>query len=517
MSAPPQHDALLRVQGLTKAFPGTLALDNFDLTLRSGTVTAIAGHNGSGKSTLVKVLAGVYKADAGTVTLASDEGASAHIHFIHQDLGLAENLTTVENLGLRLDDGWRGLLAPRASREIAEADRLLGGLGVTLDVTARLSSLTPAQRTMVAIARATANWEHARHVLVLDEPTACLQDREAEVVLDVARRIADAGAAVLFISHRLEEVARLADEVVVLRDGKLIAHRSRGNFDSNTLVEFIAGESITQDSTTRTRDAATTEERLSVTGLHSDALRGVDLRVRSGEIVGVSGVIGSGVDHLLPSIFGSARASGGEVHVDGRRVVPGSARASIGAGVGFVPRDRHAHGAVMEMNGRENLMLSRFGDFRTWRGSIVTRSERAEAGRWFARSEVRPGTPERTFSQFSGGNQQKIVLSRWMRTSPGVLLLEEPTQGVDVGAQQAIYGLVRDAAATGTAVLVASSDTTELVALCDRVLVMSDGRVVAELAGEHLTESKLVHLTLSPTNGKGHVTDAMATEEEICS
>ena len=196
--------ALLEVRGLTKAFPGTLALDHVDLTLRAGTVTGLAGHNGSGKSTLVKILASVYKSDEGHISHpAANDGSPARIHFIHQDLGLAENLTTIENLGLCLDGGWRrSLTSPRASRERADADRLLGKLGVTLDVSARLTDLSPAQRTMVAIARATAHWDTPTQVLVLDEPTAALQDREAEVVLDVTRRLADAGAAVLFISHR---------------------------------------------------------------------------------------------------------------------------------------------------------------------------------------------------------------------------------------------------------------------------------------------------------------------------
>ena len=509
--------ALLEVRGLTKAFPGTLALDHVDLTLRAGTVTGLAGHNGSGKSTLVKILASVYKADEGHISHpAAADGSPARIHFIHQDLGLAENLTTIENLGLCLDGGWRrSLTSPRASRERADAERLLGKLGVTLDVSARLTDLSPAQRTMVAIARATAHWDTPTQVLVLDEPTAALQDREAEVVLDVTRRLADAGAAVLFISHRLEEVTRLADDVIVLRDGRVAAHASRGAFDAHALAELIAGEALTQDSAPSSVQPVDRPDRLTVAGLTSATLNGVDLSVRAGEIVGISGVIGSGVETVLPSIFGSIAGVQGGVHVDGTPVPRASIRAAIAAGIGFVPRDRHAHGAVMTLSGQENLMLPRTGDYRTWRGSLDDARERGEARSWFRRAGVRPGRPERTFSQFSGGNQQKIVLSRWMRTAPDVLLLEEPTQGVDVGAQHAIYELVRGAAASGTAVLVASSDTAELVALCDRVVVMSGGRIVTELSGAALNESALVRQTLAPVASENNYGEEEPMQEEI--
>lgn len=492
-------DNLLTVRGLTKTFPGTVALSDVNLNLAANSVTCIVGHNGSGKSTLVKVLAGIYKPDVGETTTLLGDAAEAGIHFIHQDLGLIDELTTIENLNLARGRGVRALASPRRARERREVEQLLAQFGVRLDVTAPVRALTAAQRTMVAIARAMSRWPNERQILVLDEPTATLHDKEAEVVLDATRRIAERGAAVLFISHRLDEVERIADQVVVLRDGRVIANRPRGEFSARTLVELIAGheiESSTDRSVDRSLGASPSAPLLKIRGLDGTNLQAIDLDVRAGEIVGVSGVLGSGVEELLGTVFGAHARVAGRVSVDGVEIRPSTVDA-IRAGLSYVPADRHRHAAFLAYPGRENLTLPSLTSLRQPWGSISGRRERAEAGRWFEHAAVHPRQPERLFAQFSGGNQQKIVLSRWMRTKPKVLLLEEPTQGVDVGAQSAIYDLVREAAAAGAAVLVASSDTTELVALCDRVVVVSDGILTAELSGLELTERALVRYTLA--------------------
>ncbi|MEU9246229.1 sugar ABC transporter ATP-binding protein [Streptomyces sp. NPDC048385] len=491
-------EPLLSVRGISKSFPGTLALDNVDLTLYGGKITALVGHNGSGKSTLVKILAGIHRPDGGEITSAVADAGGHGLHFIHQDLGLISALTAVENLNLDRNAGWRALSSPNRTAERAEALQLLDGFGVDLDVRTPVRNLSASQRTMIAIARAMSRWGDEQQILVLDEPTATLHDREAEVVLDATRRIAERGAAVLFISHRLAEVCAIADEVVVLRDGRLVANRSRGEFDAHDLVELIAGHDLADEPAPAVQRAVDeTHARLEIRDLSGQRLRGVDLDVRGGEIVGVSGVIGSGIEELLGAVYGTRDLRGGGVTVDGNPVKPNSPRDAIAAGMGMVPADRHRHAAFLGFSGRENLTLPSFRGLRRPWGSIGRRRERTEAESWFDRAAVHPGRPERLFAQFSGGNQQKIVLARWMRTDPKVLLLEEPTQGVDVGAQSAIYDLVRQATAAGAAVLVASSDTKELVTLCDRVAVLADGILTTVLAGEQLTEKTLIRHTLA--------------------
>lgn len=508
-------DNLLAIRGLTKTFPGTVALCDFDLDLAAGTVTALVGHNGSGKSTAVKLLAGIYKPDAGEISTSLGEDPATALHFIHQDLGLIDGLTTIENLNLGRGRGWKALISPRRVRERREAEQLLARFGVHLDVTAPLRTLSAAQRTMVAIARAMSRWTDDRQILILDEPTATLHDKEADLVLDVTRRIADRGAAVLFISHRLDEVERLADQVLVLRDGHVIAKRPRGEFDAHALVELIAGHDLaaSEPAVTDRETAHAAGPLLEVRDLHGERLRGVDLGVRAGEIVGVSGVLGSGIEELLGAVFGAVPRTRGHVSVNGNQIRAHNTVEAIRAGLSYVPSDRHRHGGFLEFPGRENLTLPSLASLRRPWGSINGRRERAEAKLWFTHATVHPQQPERLFAQFSGGNQQKIVLSRWMRTVPKVLLLEEPTQGVDVGAQSAIYDLVREAAANGAAVLVASSDTTELVTLCDRVVVVSDGIVTVELTGTELTEPALVRHTLATHQTATDTGDATPAKE----
>lgn len=502
MGTPPteSHDyarPLLKVRNLTKTFPGTKALAGVDLTLEAGRITALVGHNGSGKSTLVKILAGVYTPDEdGSLTDGTGEqGWQARTHFIHQDLGLVDALSTVENLDLGRPVGLRGIGPSPVRREAGVAKDLIRTFGVDFDVHAPVGTLTPTFRSIVAISRALQSWSDPAQVLVLDEPTASLQDKEAETLMAVVQRIANRGAAVLYISHRLAEIERLADHVVVLQNGTVVAQADRGNFDAHSLVEIIAGHAVEEK-----QGAARAEhgvERLVITGLEGARVRGIDLRVRSGEIVGVSGVLGSGIEDLLGCLFGASGDTRGTVSVDGEQVDLSRPHKAIAAGFGFVPGDRHRHGAILSLSARENLTLPLLRPFRRARGSVDLHKERAEVWTWFQRSAVRPATPERALAQFSGGNQQKIVLSKWLRNEPRVLMLEEPTQGVDAGAQDAIYSMIDGAAALGAAVLIASSDTKELVRICDRVVVMSEGRITAELSGAQLTEGRLVRLTLA--------------------
>ena len=497
---------LLTVTGLSKTFPGLRALDKVDFAVNSGEIVALVGQNGSGKSTLVKVLAGVYEPDPGariTVTGPDAEqtthGASSLIHVIHQDLGLVPQLNTVENLDLGRRYGARAAMPTQRRAEIAHARELLAQFDGTFDVTVPVGALTPAERTMVAIARALDGWEHPQRLLILDEPTAALHSDEVERLFTAVRRVASRGAGVIFVSHRLDEVMDLADRVVVLRDGRVVANTPISRLDHGELVRLIVGSALEEASPREHRDAG--ELALSVRGLAGGPVQGFDLDLRGGEVVGLSGILGSGRENVAGLLFGALPRSGGEVELAGTTLPASDPHTAICAGLAYVPADRHADGAVMTMRVRENMTLPDLRRLRKRLAWLDAGAERREVADWVQRVALRPADPERPMELFSGGNQQKVVLAKWLRNNPQVLLLDEPTQGVDVGAKQAIYELIHDAADRGAAVLMASSDTSELASVCDRVLVMRDGAVSAEVKGGELTEERLVleSLALSQT------------------
>jgi len=486
---------LIRASGITKTFPGTRALSDVSLSVGSGEIVAVVGQNGSGKSTFVKILAGIYEMDSGTLEVRGADGemlsskqAQDELHFIHQDLGLVSDLSAVENLALGHQAGARAL-APRQGRlERRRARELVRGFGCDFDVTTPISKLSPPERTIVAIVRALEGWTRPDNVLVLDEPTAALHGDEVDMLFTAVRRVAENGAGVLFISHRLDEVLGLADRVVAFRDGEVVADERIAGVDEAALVQMIVGREVSEADLDLVPIGG--EPILSVRGLSGGRLKSLDLDLRPGEVVGVTGLIGSGREHLAPLVFGSIPRSG-EVRLNGE-VLPGNRPAySIRTGVAYVPADRRADGAVMEMSLRENLTLPMLSPLRRGFGRLSRKAELAEARHWIASTEIRPPDPARQLDKFSGGNQQKVVLAKCLRTKPRVLLLDEPTQGVDVGAKAAIYELIANAANAGCAVLVCSSDVKEVRLLSSRVLVLRDGELVAELSKGEASESRV--------------------------
>ena len=493
-----RSDPPLRIRGLSKTFPGLKALDDVSLEVATGEILAVVGQNGSGKSTLVKILAGIHSADPG----ASVE--HRELRFIHQDLGLVSTLSTIENLDLGHPAGRQALLPLRRGRERVAAREAIRAFGGRFDVRRPVRELAAAERTIVAIARAMADWSPPDGVLVLDEPTAALGSEEVERLFHAVRVVADQGAGVIFISHRLDEVLGLCDRILALRDGRVVADVAASDVDHDRLVNIIAGRAIAEVKIAHRQrhDVLAFETR----GLAAGTVRGVDLEVRAGEIVGVAGLVGSGRDDIAGAIFGAHPRENGEVFVAGNRVRAGDPVASIRHGLALVPADRLHHGAVMTLTARENLTLPSFAfaPARLALAPLQRRAERRDVAGWMRRVELQPPQPERALRLFSGGNQQKIVIAKCLSTQPRVLLLDEPTQGVDVGAKAAIYNLIDRAAADGTAILVASSDTKELMTLCDRVAVLRDGRVAAELNREELSEARLVSETLGLARSANH-------------
>ncbi|AGZ40901.1 sugar ABC transporter ATP-binding protein [Actinoplanes friuliensis] len=486
--------ALLRIEGLTKSFGATRALDDVSVTIHSGEVLAVVGHNGSGKSTLVKIMAGFHTADHGTIDPRSEVGPPTELRFIHQDLGLVETLSTRENLGLGSGRDGPPWLPLRKAAERRLARELTAQFGVDLDVDALVQQLSPAERTIVAIARALRGWDQDRNMLlVLDEPTAALHGAEVDRLMAVVRRVAERGAGVLFISHRLDEVLGVADTVLALRNGRVVGNVRGAEVDYAGLVELVAGGSV---AALDRRDTGTGDPVLRVRGLAGRSIVDLDVTVDAGEIVGVAGILGSGRDEVCSLIFGGRRRSSGTVELADHPLAPGDLQESIRHGAAFVPGDRHQDGAVMTMTATENLMAVRIpGTESRWR-RLRKKHEADEAAKWFATCGVVPAQPSMDLSQFSGGNQQKVVLAKWLRTRPRLLLLEEPTQGVDVGAKAVIHRLIAETAGAGTGVLVASSEAKELAELCDRVLVLADGVVTAVLAGAELTETRILQASV---------------------
>jgi ribose transport system ATP-binding protein len=495
--------SLLDIRHLSKAFPGLRALDDVSLSVGPGEIVALVGQNGSGKSTLVKVLAGLHDPDRGSeIALGTGpDGSEVGLHFIHQDLGLVAGLSTVENLDLDRMHGYRSLLPAPRRAERRHARQLIADFGGSFDVSRPVLELTAAERTIVAIARAFDGWQHPGNVLVLDEPTASLHGDEAQKLFVAVREVAERGAGVIFISHRLEEVVELADRVVVLRDGRVIADVARGAFDHDELVRLIAG-AITQADTDHGRPDHSGAV-LHAYGIRGTTIRHLDIDVLAGEVVGVTGVLGSGREELASILFGSGAGEVDDLRLEDEPIAKRSPRRSIEMGMAYVPGDRHRDGAVMTMSARENMTLPRMKALRRTLGRLDTRAERAEVRSWMERVKLRPPDPERTLALFSGGNQQKVVLAKWLRNDPKVLLMDEPTQGVDVGAKAGIFELIAAAAAAGAAVLISSADAKELALICDRVLVMRDGELVMEVNKADLSEARLVSAALGRVRTNG--------------
>jgi ribose transport system ATP-binding protein len=491
----------LEITAMSKTFGDQTVLKNLHLKIQPGEIHGLVGENGSGKSTCIKVLSGYHRADPGGTVLidglplgggGSTAARALGARFVHQDLGLIDSLPVADNLflGSRYPSRWLTI----RSREVRRrATRMLHRAGVDVDPGALVGDLSPAAKTGVAIARALREDDGGGpKLLVLDEPTATLPNSEADALIRILKSAAGTGVGVLYVTHRLDELFVLADELTVLRDGITVAKVPAAGLDRRSLVRMLVGDELEEiELASAALKSSTGRARLLVESLTSAPVVDVTLSVMAGEIVGIAGIAGSGRESLLAATFGARPRQAGQVTVDGCTVPPGRPDLAMAAGTAMLPAERKIHGGVMTLSGRENITISDVGQF--WRFPLISRRrERRETTEWFERLSVRPpGGCEAPLSTFSGGNQQKILMAKWLRRSPGVLLLDEPTQGVDVGAKALLHREILTAAERGAAVLVSSSELEELVALCHRVLVMREGRVVAEIGRSDLTVSLL--------------------------
>lgn len=499
--------AALELTGIAKTFPGQRALDGVDFEVARGQIHALLGHNGSGKSTLIKVVSGLHHPDAGAprYSVAGQQMrfgdgvavARAGVRFIHQDIGLVEHLTVLENLRLGMHTYRAGLLgAIRWRSERAAARERLAALGLEhIDPDVPVSRLTAVERTEVAIARAMDDPDAIR-VLVLDEASAALPEEQVQHLFRLVRTLAARGVGVVYVTHRLEEVIDLADRVTVLRDGSVVLSESVSALTREDLARVIAGSELVAVRT-REEDAAVAPVGAPVLELAEVVagreLSGASLSVHEGEILGVAGLTGSGVHEIVRLLEGRASLRSGALRVDGAAVERPGVQSLRRLGVAVLPGERDQK-RIVGMSVAENITIADLRPF--WRGGRFRhRDERAEATALVDRFRIRPADVDRPIELLSGGNAQKAYVARLLRTAPRVLVLEEPTHGVDVGGTGEILRfLVEAARSTGTAVLLCSSDTDDLAATCDRVLVLRDGTVADELTDKEITRERIVEL-----------------------
>jgi len=497
----------MRVEGLSKSFSGTQALSDFQFELRAGEVHALVGGNGSGKSTFIKILAGVYSADEGKLTtpdaswdLSSQSPADAEaagLRFVHQDLGIFPELSLADNLaiGRGYVTGAGRRIKWRATR--AEARRILERYNVGAGPDTLAARISIPQRAMLAIARALQDLdEEAGGVLILDEPTASLPPEEANLLIDSIRRLAKEGHAIVIVTHRLDEVRRVADRVSAVRDGKYVGTVSAESMTEADLAELILGRRLAEQEEVP-RVAVTGTPTLSVRGLAGGPIAGVDLDVHLGEVVGIAGLLDSGRTELLELIYGARSPSAGTIEFGGRTLRKPSPRLMRRLGMAFVPEDRGAAAIFPEQSVSENMTAGNLGPYfsRMW---LQDRRIRRDVEADSTRFAVKAASTAALIDTLSGGNQQKVVLARWLRDEPKLLLLDEPDQGIDVGARQEIFSLLSKATAAGAAVILVSSEFEELTRLCNRILVLSGGRITAQLErgidGHALLETVLTNV-----------------------
>ena len=498
----------LQIRGLSKTFTGQRALIDLDLELQPGEIRALVGQNGCGKSTMIKVLAGYHDPDPGAEVFVDGKplalgvaGAGDHagLRFVHQDLGLVPTLDALDNLamGHGYERNRMGLISWR--REARLTRKTLRDLGYDIDVRQPTGHLVISERTAIALARALSPRSTPPRVLVLDEPTANLPAAEIERLFGVVRSVRDRGVAVLFVSHHIDEVFTLCDNVTVLRDGRHIITRPVEGLDEDALIALMIGRKLEQFDMPESASETHGETVLQVRGLRTGVLQGVDLELQAGEVIGIAGITGSGREEIALALFGSLPRQG-EVRVAGKLVQPYRPDKAVSAGLGLVPAERHANAAFLESTLRENVSIVSPQDFLR-RGLLNRRRETSVVRSWLEKLRVKPPEPERLLATLSGGNQQKVMLARWMRQKPAVLVLDEPTQGVDVGAKADIHTLVEEAAAEGAAVLVVSTDHGELTRLAERVLVLRGGRFADELRRPHIDPDRITAATIGAGQG----------------
>lgn len=485
---------VLSLKGVTKTFPGVVALSDVSLELRPGKVTALVGENGAGKSTVVKILTGIYQPDQGEILVdgasvgfpTAQAAASAGVTAIHQETVLFDELSVAENIFLgHAPRGRLGLID--TAEMVRRARDILAGIGAKVDPTHILKDLGIANKHMVAIARALSI--DAR-VVIMDEPTAALSHKEIQELYELVEELKRQGKAILFISHKFDEIFRIADDFTVFRDGQLVGNGAISEVTEAELVRMMVGRDVSQIFPDREHDPG--DEILVVEGYnHPTEFADIAFSLRRGEILGFYGLVGAGRSEFMQALFGITRPSGGEVRIDGKTVAIRSPADAVANGIVYVPEDRGRQGAIAALPIFQNISLPSLN--RTSRKGFLRLAEEFRLARELSRRlELRAASLDTNVANLSGGNQQKVVIAKWLATQPKVIILDEPTKGIDIGSKAAVHEFMAELAAQGLAVIMVSSEIPEILGMSDRAIVMREGRMVAELQREDLTPETLV-------------------------
>jgi ribose transport system ATP-binding protein len=490
---------MLSLTGISKSFPGVKSLQNVDFSARAGEIHALVGENGAGKSTLIKVISGAYAPDSGEIELDGQkvvwagprDAQAAGIHVIYQELVLFPELTVAENVFINDQPLARfGILDYRLMER--RADEALRRLGANIEVRQKVKDLTVANQQMVEIARALVS---SVKVLILDEPTAVISGREVDLLFDRLIALRAAGVSIVYISHRLEEIFRIADRVTVLKDGVRIRTCLATEVNRDRLISMMVGRALSDVFPPR-RNRSDAPIVLRARGITvGRRVRDASLTLHSGEVLGLAGMVGSGRTELAQALFGGLPFDAGEIEIDGEVLTRTSPRKSIEAGIGLLTEDRKGEGLLIHLSIAANIVAPRLGEIA--RGPFIDlRAENKIGAREMAKFAIAAPAPQTIVASLSGGNQQKVLFSRWVRTCRRALLLDEPTRGVDVGAKVEIYRIMRQLADNGFAILMISSELLEIVGMCDRALVMCEGTIAGELIAPAITEEAIMTLAL---------------------
>lgn len=488
-------ESILQMRHIFKTFPGVKALDDAQLDVRPGEVHVLLGENGAGKSTLVKVLAGVYAKDGGEILFDGKaveinsvaDAQKLGISMIHQELNMLPARTVAQNIYMGREPLKNKTIKLVDEKKMVEdSRRLMESLGVQLDPNVRVEEISIAQQQMVEVTKALSI---ETKILIMDEPTSSLTQREITALFRIVRNLCQQGIGIIYISHRMEEIFEIGDRVTVMRDGQYVGTVEVQNTDMDQLVSMMVGRKIGDLYGTQEREPGRVAlETVELTGLR---FRNVSIKVREGEIVGLGGLVGAGRTELAKAIFGYDKVTGGKVLVYGEEMKKHSPRNSVEMGIGFLPEDRKTEGLIQSIPIRENIIHASMRQY--FKGGLINRKAENEQAEKY-RKELRIASPDvvRNVSALSGGNQQKVVIAKWLCTGCRILIFDEPTRGIDVGAKSEIYALMNRLAAEGYAILTISSDQKELIGISDRVYVMKDGEITGELAKDEITAENIV-------------------------